>query len=330
MPFHIALLDRAQVAESPSQRIVPLLPATYRDHHAIRSVGTDIHGFLNAELHVLRLNRVHRWLWLVGLPSNPRSLHYQIVKRREIVVTYSLDLHLVWSSSSSSTIYVKPLPRYLLCPDFWRKYICPSPHLYEVALGFLLTYVALVERESDYKLAIDHRLLPKEITWSERIALVEEIVCATSQAKSYLIDASPSTSMASLAYRMPVNKRFYFGELRLGRLNWIYRVALLQPRGYLSGDTTYSAFVRDNVNSLITLFLYTTIVLPAMQVGLTTPFLANDYSFGMASYVFSFFSMVAPLAGIVGILGIIAIMFVINLLRTISIRSMKRGQGADV
>ncbi|CAN9212153.1 unnamed protein product [Alternaria alternata] len=101
-------------------------------------------------------------------------------------------------------------------------------------------------------------------------------------------------------------------------------------RGYLSGCTTYGAFMRDNVNSLITLFAYTTIVLSAMQVGLATEPLANDYSFGMASYVFSIFSILAPLACIVAILGVITMMFVINLVRTLTIREEKRRQGVKV
>jgi L-asparagine transporter-like permease len=88
--------------------------------------------------------------------------------------------------------------------------------------------------------------------------------------------------------------------------------------------------MRDNINSLITLFAYTTIVLSAMQVGLATEPLANDHSFGMASYVFSIFSILAPLACIVAILGVIAMMFVINLARTLRIRRQKRRQGVKV
>jgi hypothetical protein len=88
--------------------------------------------------------------------------------------------------------------------------------------------------------------------------------------------------------------------------------------------------MRDNVNSLITLFAYTTIVLSAMQVGLSTQPLANDYSFGMASYVFSLFSILAPLACIAAVVGVIGLMFVINLVRTLRIRRQKRRQGVKV
>lgn len=309
---------------------IPLLPATYRSRHAIRSVNADINGFLGVELDVARLNCIHRWLWLVGLPTTPRPLHYQTVKKRDIVVTEQLDLHLVWSSVSSPSIFIKPLPRFLLCPAFWRAHICPQPHLYQTALGFLLSYVALIERETDLNMALRIGLVPPEITWPGWLQLVEEIVHVSSQARSYLVDASPASSTTSLEPRAPVNPRFYYGELRLGRLNWIYRLVLGRPRGYLSGCTTYGNFMRENVNSLITLFAYTTIVLSAMQVGLSTSFLQGDYAFGMASYVFSVFAILAPLACIMVIILVISMMFFINLIRTVKIRRKRRRQGAGV
>ncbi len=327
MPFHTALLKTAS-SDGSSQLEVPLLPATYRKDYKIEPVGNNIGAFLDIELNVRRLNEVHEWLWLVGLPSAPRPLHYQVVKKREIVVTEQMDLHLVWTSSSSSSILLKPVPRFLLCPTFWATEICPRQHLYETALGFLLSYVALIEREVDYNLAINHGLIPKEVTWTGWLALVDEVVRASVQ--THTTKTSAVSSASSLEGLPAVNQRFNYGELRLGRLNWIYRLAKGEFRGYLSGCTTYGAFMRDNVNSLITLFAYTTIVLSAMQVGLATEPLANDYSFGMASYVFSMFSILAPLACIVAIIGVLAVMFVINLARTLGIRRQKRRQGVKV
>jgi hypothetical protein len=331
VPFHTTLLKTVEV-DGVSQPEVPLLPATYRRKYKIEPVGNDFGAFLETELNVHRLNLVHRWLWLVGLPSAPRPLHYQIVKKRDIVVTEQLDLHLVWSSSRSASIFIKPFPRFLLCPGFWRTQICPRPHLYETAMGFLLSYVALIEREIDYKMAILHGLIPEEVTWTGWLALVEEVFCASAhtQAKTVTIADAAESSVELLGGRANVNKRFQYGELRLGRLNWIYRLSMGELRGYLSGCTTYGAFMRDNINSLITLFAYTTIVLSAMQVGLATEPLANDYSFGMASYVFSLFSILAPLACIVAVVGVLAIVFVINLVRTLRIRKKKLRQGAKV
>jgi hypothetical protein len=316
--------------EGVAQSEVPLLPATYRRNYKIEPVGSDIGAFLNAELNVQRLNEVHQWLWLAGLPTASRPLHYQVMKKREIVVTEQLDLHLVWTASKSSSILIKPLPRFLLCQEFWRTQICPRPHLYETALGFLLSYVALIEREVDYNLAILNGLIPREVTWAGWLMLVNEVLCASAQAKHFAKDGAASSSVGLLGAHACVNKRFHYGELRVGRLNWIYRLTMGEMRGYLSGCTTYGAFMRDNVNSLITLFAYTTIVLSAMQVGLSTELLAQNYAFGMASYVFSIFSILAPLACIVAVLGVIGMMFVINLVRTLRIRRQKRRQGVKV
>jgi hypothetical protein len=329
VPFHTPLLDIVD-AGGVAQPGIPLLPATYRKRRRIEPIGNDIASFLEVELNVERLNDVHDWLWLVGLPSSARPLHYQVVKRRDIVVTEQLDLHLLWSSSASPSIYIKPLPRFLLCPNFWRTQICTHPQLYQVALGFIFSYVALIEREFDYTLAVDHGLLPREVTWVTWLALVNELVGTSAQAKSFACGAASTPIVELLRRDTCVNRRFHYGELRLSRLNWIYRITRGDIRGYLSGCTTYSAFMRENTNSLITLFAYTTIVLSAMQVGLSTEFLGNDYAFGMASYVFSVFSILAPLLCIAVIIGVLTIIVVVNLARTLRIRRLKQLQGVKV
>jgi hypothetical protein len=190
-----------------------------------------------------------------------------------------------------------------------------------------MSHVALIEREVDYHLAISLHLIPGEITWSGWLEFVEEIVRMSSQNNAFL---SRPSRISSLEPHVPVNPRFYYGELRLGRLNWIYRLLLGKPRGYFSNCTTYGAFMRDNVNSLITLFAYTTIVLSAMQVGLATQWLEGDYAFGMASYVFSVFAILAPLTAIMVLILILGALFVVNLLRTLRIRKKRRLQGAGV
>lgn len=323
-PFRKELLERISAAEGPDP-VTPLLPATYRNrHHMVRLVGADIGAFLECEFDVHRLNRIHKWLWLVGLPTSPRPLHYQRLKKREIVIAEQLDLHLVWSPTR---IFIKPLPRFLFSPRFWQHHICPCDHVYRTALGFLLSYVALIEREVDFNIATKDGLIPADITWPGWLDLAQEIVLTSSHANSYL---SETSKLSSLEPHIPVNPRFYYGELRVGRLNWIYRIALGKPRGYLSGCTTYGAFIRDNVNSLITLFAYTTIVLSAMQVGLATQWLAEDYAFGMASYVFSVFAILAPLSAIVVVVFVFLVVFTINLLRTLRIRKKRVQSGAGV
>lgn len=304
----------------------PLLPATYRNkRHMVRLVNADICSFLEHDLDVERLNRVHRWLWIVGLPTSPRPLHYQTLKKREIVVSEQMDLHLVWSPTR---IFLKPLPRYMISAEFWRANLCVSEYLYRTALGFLLSYVALIEREVDYNIAINNGLLPKEISWSSWLALAEEIMLMSAHTKA--LSDPMTTTLSSFEHRISVNPRFFYGELRLGRLDLIYQLRFGQLRGYFSTCTTYGAFIRDNINSLIALFAYATIVLSAMQVGLATQWLAEDYAFGMASYVFSVFSIIAPIAAIAMIITVLGFLFTMNLLRTLRIRSKRRNQGAGV
>jgi hypothetical protein len=311
----------------PGVSNAPMTPATYRTkRHMVRLVSDDVRAFLDSDLDIDRLNDIHPFLWLAGLPSSPRALHYQVMKKREIVVAEQLDLHLVWSPSR---IFIKPVPRYLLSADFWRANICPHPALFKTAFGLLTSYVALIEREVDYNLAMNNSLLPKEVTWSAWLVFAEEVMLASERSKAYL-DPSFATHHISFERHISVNERFYYGELRVGRLNWIYRLVRGQPRGYFSGCTTYGAFVRDNINSFIALFAYATIVLSAMQVGLATPWLAEDYAFGMASYVFSVFAILAPLLVIAVLFGVLGVLFTINLLRTLHIRKKRRSQGAGV
>ncbi|KAF2743335.1 hypothetical protein M011DRAFT_410778 [Sporormia fimetaria CBS 119925] len=324
VPFRLELLKQTDLtSEDP---IVPLVPATYRYRYRIRPVHDDYQGFLKSELDISRLNAVHRWLWLCGLPSLPNSLHYQRPKKRDIVVSEQIDLHLVWTPAR---IFIKPLPRFLLSPGFWESHICPYPQIYEIALGFLYSYVGLIEREVDHKLAIELGLIPSEIKWSDWVAFVEDIL-ESPWARSYFSGDGGTSTKKKSAARIPINKRFHYGELRLGRLNWIYRLWCLDPKGYMSGCTTYGAFVRENLNSLITLFAYTTIVLSAMQVGLSTHLLGDDYAFGMASYVFSVFAILAPLTALLVVLLVLAVLFIVNLIKTLKVRRQRIREGAGV
>lgn len=259
-PFTKELLGLYAGGSNPQESLIPILPATYRQNYRVHPITPkNISAFLDAEFCLTRLNKIHNYLWLCGLPSSPRSLHYQQLKGRQIVISEQLDLHLIWSSNPNR-IFVKPLPRYLLSPQFWRSHICVSRDVYQTALGFILSYIHLIERESDFNIATEHNLLPAEISWPAWLEFMKEVLAATADVTH---SSAPSkmhvhTSQAELKrsdsgrVSVGVNPRFVYGELRLGRLNWITRLILGNPRGYLSGCTTYGAFVRDNINSLIT------------------------------------------------------------------------------
>ena len=74
-----------------------------------------------------------------------------------------------------------------------------------------------------------------------------------------------------------------YGEFRLARLNWIYRI--MQRKIYHK---------QDSRGWLIETLVYITIVLTAMQVGLGTNNLSKNLPFQRASFGFTVFSIMAP------------------------------------
>lgn len=153
--------------------------------------------FLERELDLQRLGSIFNWLWVTGRPMPPRPLHYQLVLGRAIVVAERMDMHLVWTTGR---IFLKPVPRFLLHPCFWRDHLscredCPCPPgggthpagsqpgpkgcrqgLRARALGFLCSYAALVSYESDFHIARDRYLLPREIEWPAWRTLVRQVL----------------------------------------------------------------------------------------------------------------------------------------------------------
>ncbi|KAL7625801.1 hypothetical protein AAE478_005024 [Parahypoxylon ruwenzoriense] len=295
---------------SQTQDFTALLPASHRargDHIIVPQLESD---FLAQELLVEKLNNVQDWLWICGRPMPPRPLReylyipvleflqryqsgdHQVVISREITITENPELHLVWSNSR---IFLKPIPLYLLDPDFWAAHLIHERKLAECARGFLFSYTALIQYESDFRLARDKGLLPLEVTWEAWKGLAKEIL--------------ENHCYAS------VNQRYWYGELRLGRLNLVYRIRKgFVLRGYskIAGHAVYVDLIRDNFAALATILGYVVIVLTAMQVGLGVERLQEDESFQNASYGFTIFSILAPLVAGAGILLAVLAMFISN------------------
>ncbi|KAF1352875.1 hypothetical protein EJ07DRAFT_135539 [Lizonia empirigonia] len=296
---------------------LPLLPASYRTKDDILQVPDTGAEFLWYELGVDRLNVVHPWLWVAGRPMPPRALHHQELLGREVVVTERMDMHLVWSRTR---IFIRPLPRFLLEPRFWVDHLsckddckcppivsyspkgsteCEEAKLRRCALGFLLSYAALVSHESDFFIAKDTRLLPDQISWMQWKAFVKEI-------------------LEHDAIYEHVNQRYVYGELRLNRLNAIYRLTGRAVfRGYQSEYSQYSSFFRDNFTWLASVLAYMVIVLTAMQVGLATSALASDKTFQAASYGFTVFVIVVSLAAVMIVFAVFLFLFVYNWIETL-------------
>ncbi|KAK0644045.1 hypothetical protein B0T16DRAFT_417044 [Cercophora newfieldiana] len=253
--------------------------------------------FLEQELDLERLHRIMSRLWIAGRPMPPRPLHHQRLLNRDIIITERMDLHLVWTKRR---IFIKPIPRFLLHTSIWQTALLAGPHgtttpcpnppcvctrrrkLRRIAHGFLFSYAALIAYESDLLIAKSLGLVPPHIEWPTWQLLVAHILRGDGHNTTFQL----------------VDERFVYGELRLSRLNKIYRLTQGRQalfRGYLSEWATYGDFFRDNLAWLAGGVAYVAIVLTAMQVGLGTDRLRENDAFQAASFGFTVLSILGSL-----------------------------------
>lgn len=304
--FSTKLTNEKETATQPEACSPLTLPAVYQ-HGGF--FGIDLHNklalvnWMQYDLNVSRLNKVEKHLWLAGPDSPAKPLHGQIAAGRNIVVTEKADMHLVWHSS---TVWIKPLPEYLLCHNIWTSYVCNQPDLYGSALGFLWSYIWLVRSKSDLRIAHGMSLLPSDVSWERWIAICRAVMRNTKHDT--------------------VNVRYLHGELRLWNLNWIYRLSseARSPtvffRGYLYGYHSKSTFFRENTTWLVSVLVYVAIVLEAMQVGLATTKLGGDGGFQRASFGFTVLAILAPLLCVFIVLLLNVVWFIFNMLYTLGRR----------
>lgn len=323
LPFNENILSSDKIGPP----LLPLPASCREENHTLGSPSKDITQFLLKDLSVKRLNRIGEDLWLAGRPMPPRPLNYQLATSRRILVDERIHMHLVWEHSRC--MHLKPLPRYLLKPSFWGLHLtckgacscvskqgddqgygqeqktCQEKELYKYGLGFLFSYMALVQYESDFVIAMNHRLLPEDITWEGWFRLSEELLKNGINQKK-------------------VNKRYLFGELRLSRLNKIYAFRkghLL--RGYEFTYQTYAELFQDYFTPLTAMTIYIALVLTAMQVGLATDHLSSSPPFQSASYGFTVFSIMGPLIVVLLVAVVGCFQFVDNLMKTWSFKQQQ-------
>ncbi|ETN44182.1 uncharacterized protein HMPREF1541_10732 [Cyphellophora europaea CBS 101466] len=318
------------------EHFLSILPASQRaDIHNLVPPRLDDISWIENELNVERLRTIQPLLWLVGRPMPPRPLHHQISLGRQVVVTEQMDMHLVWTTGR---MYLKPLPRFLLEPQFWTRFLscaqncacvvangkaqtppaaasnfsnstasthqqafveCRQHKLRKIALGFLFSYVALISHESDLGMAKEKFLLPAEVDWPYWTSFVREL--------------SPEHIYPD------IDDRFVYGELRLSRLNKIYTLTK-RPflRGYVYSWQQYSSFFGEYLGLLTGVIVYIAIILTAMQVGLATDQLQNSQAFMNASYGFTVFSILGPLIVIAFMVLVFLCLLCINCIKTVT------------
>ena len=241
----------------------------------------DLRRYLEGELTTPRLNKIHSHLHYAGAPRLARPLHRQRLIGREIMLTEDPDEHLIWHRSR---IFIKPLNTWLLDWGFWNEHICDDANLYRAACGFLVSYTWLVGRESDFGIAKSLALLPDQLVWTHWAAFQKEFL------KHIKVDSLHQ-----------VTARYQYGELRLSRLNRIYRwvpgVIMANPlrsfvQGYLSPSTWFEEFFRDNFGWLLAVFVFFTVALSALQVGLAAGQLQGNQRFQRISVGFTIFILI--------------------------------------
>ncbi|KAH0544882.1 hypothetical protein FGG08_000962 [Glutinoglossum americanum] len=286
-----------------------LLPASYRisNKNGIPKIVAANTMYIKDDLSVKRLNDIHSWLWLAGRPMPPRPLNYQLASSRAIVISEQMDLHLVWTTAPRR-IFVKPIPSYLLDQRFFTEDLVGQKEgLYGCALGFLLSYTALIQYESDFNIAKDKHLLPKSLTWDSWVDLVEQLLANEHD---------------------NINMRYLYGELRLSRLNkicWAHG----RLRGYRFSYQSYGEMFTANLAPVTGITVYIALVLTAMQVGLATHTLGGNDIFQEVSYKFSVFSILAPAILLLVVILIILVFMFYNWMATALFRrqALKRNMG---
>lgn len=273
----------------------------HRGNYAIRpKTSPDV--YMDWDLKTPRLNDIHEYLWLAGLPSAARPLHRQKVLGRSITITEDTDEHLVWFENQ---IFIKPLPDYLLDYNYWNEHLCSSTDLYESACGLLLSYAWLVCHKRDLNMAKEFDLLSQDIAWADWVEFLDIFL--------------DNIDVATLK---DVNKRYRYGELRLSRLNAIYRCTPSKYslrrliRGYKAGSTWYNAFFARHFKWMLVVFALLSVFLSALQVGLATSALQNKHSFQTISYCFTIASLALIVASVSTVLSVWAFLFWYHLIST--------------
>ncbi|KAJ5963045.1 hypothetical protein N7501_007986 [Penicillium viridicatum] len=219
--------------------------------------------FIHREVWSEDLESISGRLWWMSKQdsSNISPLHRQRVKGRQIIVTEDPRLHLVWIDDR---IFLKPLPQYITSFVFWDTFMTdPSKHsaavkLRKAALGYLRTYLYLIQYESDLRIAQDPALclVPKEVTWHR--------FC---QFTARLNDITENE----------VSGRYHYGEIRLTRLNY-YAPMLLGKSHYQRENYQYRAYFARIQGPLISAFAFFSIALNCMQVSLAASTSDERYS----------------------------------------------------
>ncbi|KAI5839038.1 hypothetical protein DFP73DRAFT_563047 [Morchella snyderi] len=230
----------------------------------------EVTTFLEKDLRTEQLDEMCYFLWLLSSKNNINPLHRQAIRGRQILITEDPKLHLVWYYDQ---IFIKPIPRYLLNHAFFEKYISPdtSSEVHKAANGLLRTYSRLIIYESDFEIAKDKGLLPKDsdITWLKWCKFIRYFQCLNTDS---------------------VTGRYVYGELRLSRLNF-YTKVFGHGWNYFDTYTQYLQYFSRFMAPYLFFFGSVTVILSAMQTSLAAQSSPEGFSYHVSATTFASFTI---------------------------------------
>jgi hypothetical protein len=243
----------------------------FTDHHCVPgqpllplSNEKKILEFLGRDLCHDHLNRLYPLFWLVATQKSDHisSLHEQILRGREIVITEDPGLHLLWYYNR---VFIKPLPPYLTSHAFWKEFLCreSSADLRRAALGYMRSYVHLIKCQSDINVAKEKKLINigRNLDDEALLRFLHSFESVSDQ------DVTPRYQYGELRLsRINLYIKFYEGRLHYRKMHWQYG-------DYLSSFVTPFAFV----------FALVSAALSAMQVVLAAQPLNGNQTHGWQS-----------------------------------------------
>ncbi|KAI0104674.1 hypothetical protein GGR51DRAFT_521705 [Nemania sp. FL0031] len=268
--------------------------------HGIRDTAAEWNDCFASDLRTEILDEIYPYLWLVAHKAGDHidPLHKQLIKQRIILATEDPKLHLVWYYG---TIYIKPLPDYLLNHAIWRNYISIRPALtrydnYRTALGFLRSYSFLIRHESDFIIAQRADLLPKYVSFQSFQKFILPF---------------------RLVHDSNVSDRYQYGQFRLTRLNWAVRIIRFTriiypahlkrplPWSYQRLLWQTSQYIQYYAAPLFFIFAILTLILSSIQVGLAAladdswdTFVRVSWGFSVATIIFAVSIVTATIIGV--------------------------------
>jgi hypothetical protein len=219
---------------------------------------------------------------------------------RRLIITEDPALHLLWRLNE---IFLKPIPHFLLHFDTFEMSLCheteESEDIYDAALGLLASYTKLVIFEIDLRIAQDHGLVPPSVSYAQWVDF--------------------ANSFLQLSVGLPLPPRYDFGELRLSRVNLIYRFSPgLFPRhlirGYFSDHDRYDTFLESRFRWMLVVFAYISVILSAFQVALGSDQARGTRNFDNVAWIISIISLLFVAGSLATIMILLVLLFVVNAL----------------